>query len=182
MSFICLPSCPQHCSLSPRHCSPFNGHFFIFTFLSLFLYFLFFFGLTRTHSCHLIVLLAFLSFHWPPLLSPTHPLSLFSKPQFPSHDFHFFSYDFFFFQPNIGLCILPLLTCVCPLLLHFSCFLGLIYCSTLPTGWLFLSYRVFLLLDSLCSYLFLPSVSDLLFVLVLSETEAQAVRGSYQPQ
>lgn len=174
MFFICLPSCPQHRSLSLHHCSPFSGHFFIFTFYP-------FFCLNRTLSYYLIVLLDFLSFHLPPALSPTHPLSLFSKPSFPSHDFHFhFSYDVFF-HPTLASA--PCLSWpVSALFSHISAaFLVFIYCSTLPTGRLFLSYVV-LLLDSLCSCLFIPSVSNILFVLILSETEAQAVRGSYQPQ
>lgn len=57
------------------------------------------------------------------------------------------------------------------LLLYISNWLAVFVLSCFP---LFFSF--------ICSCLFLPSVSDLLFVLVLSETEAQAVRGSYQPQ
>lgn len=154
-----------------------------FLFSVLILLLVFFFGLTRTHSYYLVVLLAFLSFHLPPPLSPTHPLSLFSKPQFPSHDFHFFSYDFLFF-PTQRWPLHPASLDLCLPSSPTSQLLPWSYLLLSASDWLavFLSYRVFLLLDSLCSCLFLPSISDLLFVLVLSETEAQAVRGSYQPQ
>lgn len=155
----------------------------------------------------LILLLAFLSFPSPPPLSPTHPLNQSSIPfSFSSPCFHVsnFILPFALFHPPFFSCFLPLVTCVCPLFLlcfsHFPfLFIALLFH---PTGSVFIFssiprlYHLFPLLDSLPSLVHFPSsVYSLLscFVLtsvfqahclfsVLSETVAEAVRGSYQPQ
>lgn len=173
MFIVCLPTRPPHRSLSAHHRSPFNGHncssFF------------FFWGgggacvLTRTLSHTVVVLLAFLSLHSTPPLSPTHPLDLFPNSPTPHVPHLTFISSFMLFlpllsfPPSVGLCVLPLLTHVRSLLPHFSCsFFIPIFRSTLPPGWLFSvlspdllrfpSFRLVLLL-------FIPTlcVSDLLF-------------------
>lgn len=166
MFLICLPSCPQHRSLSLHHCPLMDT--FLFSFCNLF------FWLDQNPFIPSHHGLVFVSFHLRPPLSPTHPLSLFSKPYFPHMTV--ISSLMISFSTQRWPLHLPLLTCVCPLLPHFSSFFGLIYCCTLPTGRLLLSYHVFPLLDSLCSCLFLPSVSDLLFVLILWNSSAGCPR------
>ncbi len=117
-----------------------------------------------------------------------------------------FYFTFRSFPSTVLSCFLPLLTCVCPLFLlcfsHFpSLFIALLFH---PTGSVFIFsyipclYHLFPLLDSISiPFLFhFPSsvyspLSCFVFTFVfqahclfsvLSETVAEAVRGSYQPQ
>lgn len=175
MFFICLPS-PQHARYLLITVHPLTGTFY-FHFL-LFFFFWFVFGLDPN-------LLASVSFHLAPPRSPTDPLRLFSKLHFPhmtvntslmisfstqSWPLHPSSLDLSALFSHISAAFL-----VSFIALRFrlaDCFCLFVF---------YLSFFIF--------YIFLyapvystPLFSDLLSVLVLSETVAQAVRASYQPQ
>lgn len=211
MFSICLPSCPQYCSLSwacLHHSSPLTGVTIshvskpfsqCILISSTFYASLFFFypRLPLSLPLHLISLFFShstprLHFHplilWISLSSPSH----FPLPAFMSPILLYLSVCFIqlFFS-----CFMPHLTCVCPLFLLCFSYFPLPFIAPLSTQLailtsshhiycIFLSFRLPslpLVLPLLC--LFLTSVfqAHCLFS-VLSETVVQAVQGSYQPQ
>lgn len=161
-SFVCRPTRPPRRSFSAHQRSPFNGHLFSS-------FDLLFASLDQNPftRCRHAVSFSLASLN-ASTFSHSSPRSVFQPLPHVPHLTFISSFPPAVLFPAQRRPLLPLLTCVRPLLPHFSHFYLIpISRSTLPPGWLFSLSSPYLLRFPSFRLLFIPSfcVSHLLFVL-----------------